>query len=596
MKRFLGVFLALFLTIVVFTQPTAASTNDFTISNFSADYYLSKDNEGRSTLKTIEKITAEFPEINQNHGIERYLVKEYDGYSTGLSVISITDENSNRLNYSSSEQSGNLILRIGDSDTYVHGSQTYVITYTQRDVTKFFSNTNDDEFYWDINGTNWAQPFGAVTAKLHLDLSILNDLNGNMACYFGASGSDNECEISLVGDVATASVNNLASYENMTIAVGFKPHTFTVYKKSLLDIIKENLWVISISVNLLLLGLIIYLRLLKVKNAPGRGVIVAEYLPPKDVDVATAAIIAKKQTNWLAATCIDLAVRHNIRIIEQKNKSILGKSEYSLEFLSANGLNKNETNIVEAMFGHNPEVGSNYKLSRYYPDEKIVEKINKVFLNLSSGMIDGEYYNPVKIVKSKMGRLVFCNIIITIISLALLPQTSQLSFAFVFLTGFISTALGLVIVQSTQPLSVKGRELSDYLKGLELYIKIAEEDRIKVLQSPQGVEKTPVDVSDTKYLVHLYERVLPYAIIFGSEKEWVKVLGKYYELQKANPEWYAGNDIMNVALFGSMMHNFSSSAINNSRMAASGGSSSFGGSGGGGFSGGGGGGGGGGGW
>ena len=36
-----------------------ADVNDFNFSSFDADYYLSKDSEGRSTLKVVERLTAE---------------------------------------------------------------------------------------------------------------------------------------------------------------------------------------------------------------------------------------------------------------------------------------------------------------------------------------------------------------------------------------------------------------------------------------------------------------------------------------------------------------------------------------------------------
>ena len=46
-------------------------------------------------------------------------------------------------------------MQIGSADSYVHGATTYVISYTQRDTIRHFSDTNDDEFYWDVNGTGW---------------------------------------------------------------------------------------------------------------------------------------------------------------------------------------------------------------------------------------------------------------------------------------------------------------------------------------------------------------------------------------------------------------------------------------------------------
>jgi len=142
----------------------------------------------------------------------------------------------------------------------------------------------------------------------------------------------------------------------------------------------------------------------------------------------------------------------------------------------------------------------------------------------------------------------------------------------------------------------KGLALKRYLEGLKLYISVAEKDRIKMLQSPEGAEKVQSFVegdpsADPKLLIKLYERVLPYAVLFGQEKEWNTQLGKYYETAGSQPDWYAGRTAFNAALFSSAMSSFSTSASSASSF-----SSSSGGSSGGGFSGGGGGGGGGGGW
>jgi uncharacterized membrane protein YgcG len=143
------------------------------------------------------------------------------------------------------------------------------------------------------------------------------------------------------------------------------------------------------------------------------------------------------------------------------------------------------------------------------------------------------------------------------------------------------------------PFTDKGLALYRYIQGLKMYISVAEEERLKMLQSPEGAQKTPAgtDPKDPKQLVHLYERVLPYAILFGQEKQWNAQLGKYYESVGAKPDWYSSNAAFNAAAFGSAMNSFSSAS---SYTSAS--SSSSGGSSGGGSSGGGGGGGGGGGW
>jgi len=147
---------------------------------------------------------------------------------------------------------------------------------------------------------------------------------------------------------------------------------------------------------------------------------------------------------------------------------------------------------------------------------------------------------------------------------------------------------GYIMAFVIKPLTDKGLELVRYLKGLEMYIKTAETDRLRMLQSPEGAEKIgmPVNTQDTRQLIKLYEAVLPYAILFGQEKQWNKVLGKYYQTANESPVWFAGTyGAFNAAAFSTAISSFNAATF-----------SSSGGSGGGGSSGGGGGGGGGGGW
>ena len=592
MKRFfLGALVAVLFSIANIGL-VHAGINDFAIRDFQADYYLDKDSDGRSTLKTIELITAEFPSYDQNHGIERAIPMSYDGHSTNLDVQSVTNENDASLSYSTYESNGNSVLRIGGADTYVHGINIYKITYTQRDVTRFFADTNSDEFYWDTNGTNWSQDFDNVTARLHIASNITDSLTGDKSCYYGVAGSTDLCEIIKSDDgTITANVSNLSLNQNMTIAVGFKPQTFNGYKQSPTEILLALLAILyvifcifaTITIVILLI-VIVRLKIKKGKGAPGRGTIIAEYLPPKNVDVALSAVITSNESTWTAATYVDLAVRHNIKIIERK-EGIFKKSVYSLQYVSGEGLTTTEMAIIDALFDKVSVAGTERTLSPNNPDYKLSSALMKIFeVTKTSAKSDG-YYEDDKNLKSMMKKI--------IAAIAILGFLSFFS-VFGFIVGIIGIIISSAIMASTNPLSVKGRELLDYLEGLKLYIKVAEEDRIKVLQSPQGAEKTPIDTNDSAMMVKLYEKVLPYAILFGNEKEWANVLGKFYEQQGMQPSWYSGSDIFNAILFSSAVSSFSSSAITNTYSSPS--SSSSGGSSGGGSSGGGGGGGGGGGW
>ncbi|MBQ1528364.1 DUF2207 domain-containing protein, partial [Candidatus Saccharibacteria bacterium] len=136
--------------------------------------------------------------------------------------------------------------------------------------------------------------------------------------------------------------------------------------------------------------------------------------------------------------------------------------------------------------------------------------------------------------------------------------------------------------------TLEGIKTSKYLDGLKEYMTLAEEDRIKFLQSVKGADTTHNGI------VKLYEKLLPYAVIFGIEDSWMDELNKYYQMDDIdNPYWLHGATYFPISDFHSFTSYTSSSIYSSTASSDSGGSS---GGGGGGFSGGGGGGGGGGGW
>ncbi len=146
--------------------------------------------------------------------------------------------------------------------------------------------------------------------------------------------------------------------------------------------------------------------------------------------------------------------------------------------------------------------------------------------------------------------------------------------------------------------SKKGSEALEHLKGIRLYLTVAEEDRIRMLQSPTGAERTRVDPNDPAAVVKLYEKLLPFAIIWGVEDQWSKTLGERYATTPvADDSLTRSLALHNLSSFS---RGFTSSSFattppvtSSSSWSGSGGSSFSGGSSGGGSSGGGGGGGGG---
>ena len=115
---------------------------------------------------------------------------------------------------------------------------------------------------------------------------------------------------------------------------------------------------------------------------------------------------------------------------------------------------------------------------------------------------------------------------------------------------------------------------------------MAEKDRIEFLQSVKGADTSPEGI------VKLYEKLLPYAALFGLEKSWMKELQHYAEVNEIEtPNWYTTNiaAVSSIDHFTSVINSVSSISTSSTSYSSSGSS----GGGGGGFSGGGGGGGGG---
>ncbi|WP_136045982.1 DUF2207 family protein, partial [Microbacterium sp. K41] len=160
--------------------------------------------------------------------------------------------------------------------------------------------------------------------------------------------------------------------------------------------------------------------------------------------------------------------------------------------------------------------------------------------------------------------------------------------------GLVAAAFAVVLVgiaafysfSKHTVLTPEGARTLEYLQGVREFIRVAEEDRLRMLQSYTGAERREVDGAE---VIHVYERLLPYAMLFGMEDEWGEVLERAYTREQRGAAWIG--DPTSLALRVQLAAFMSSSQSAATYTAPTTGSSSSGGSFGGGFSGGGGGGG-----
>src|SRR5699024_12835135 len=70
----------------------------------------------------------------------------------------------------------------------------------------------------------------------------------------------------------------------------------------------------------------------------------------------------------------------------------------------------------------------------------------------------------------------------------------------------------------------------------------SEAQRLELMQSFAPAHRKTTDTQDGRgTVIELYDRLLPYAVLFGLQKQWTKVLSQAYQrhLVKA-PSWYRG--------------------------------------------------------
>lgn len=587
MKRWLFGVAAAVLVVCGIQMPVQAAANNFTITNYKVDMTLGRDHERRSILTTTETITANFPP-NQNRGLARVFVKDYDGHHTSFALKSVKDEQGNELEHN---WSGNE-LRIGNKDVYVEGQKTYVITYTQRDVTKEYADTGKAEFYWDAIGLDWRVPIQRANVSLKVSDELRSALQTDLKCYKGPHGSSMPCDVAEATHDAifTATAESLPPKNGMTIALGFAPSTFMPYQKTPAEAFGEY-WVmaqIPLSIiAVLLMAVFSYAKWYITGRKSEIKPIAPEYIPPKGVSVLTSAEVLRRYDSLkgsaMVAQLLDLAVRHYIKLYEMRQATWLQSAQYEIEITKdLQALHAEEREVLSDMFeGRLPEVGQRLNLKKLQYNSGYAKRTLDNDKKLEE-LLRGEYDMQMQSERFAKRFRRYATL------------TGVLALA--GLSPMVAVAAIVAYVQSHGwSLTDKGLALRRYLAGLKMYIGVAEEERLKMLQSPEGAEKVAAAGFDVAggaaQQVKLYERALPYAVLFGQEKQWVKQLGAYYEQVGQNPDWYSGQGTFTAAAFASSMSSLSSATTSVSNY-----SSSSGGSSGSGFSGGGGGGGGGGGW
>lgn len=580
--------------------------------------------------------------LTMNTGDTIYIDVERNGIEEPVNKVEVGD--------------GYYNVYIGDADKYVHGEQVYTLSYAFENIVLDRTFTYNDamldqssdylgsgvdhvsawqELYWDTNGNDWEQRFDKVTAKIFLDEAIADSFNGQTACYVGRYGATNtsRCKMRTItenvelddGETFTMSgieftASSLSRGENLTFVMGFDEGTFATPPLHF-----DYRLVAATVVALVGAAAMIFLMAKAwIATAEKRRYYKSlftkpEYTPLPDITVGEMAgnYIGKGlKGDAKVATLLDMAVRHKIELVKSEQNGMFGKKKTTWTIrIKTDTMSKQQATVLKILAGSGGALknGQEITIKSHTATSELQGLLKKFNELVQDGLIRKNLAFDMN-TKTKNGKkptnwsgvLIICTMVwffaglfagvfvleeippyLTLAGEDFLPIIYFATIFGIFLAAIITTAKTSRFVTHTN----QGLEASKYLEGLKMYMEMAEADRLKMFQSVKGADTTHEGI------VRLYEKLLPYAILFKLEESWLKELARYYEFDDVvQPEWYVGVGVFSAHDFSAAMiaasHSVSSTITHSTTTSSSSGSSGFGG----GFSGGGGGGGGGGGW
>ena len=597
-RLFLGAVLAL---IFMPISNIFAGVQDFYFEDFTGDYYLSKDEKGISHLKVVESVTAVFPDYKQNKGICRQIAYT-DQNGANITLPNLTRDNIKVTRngvaepiYSIEKDSGYYNVCTG-TDEYVLGAQVYGFEYEFDKVVTDFGDYQ--ELYWDTNGNGATQKFSKVTARVHL--ADAEWWTGESWCYvgrYGESGQD-RCKTTKLEDGVEFTATKLNAYENLTFDMELKPGSFVVPEP------EKNyayVWILMGLIAICIVTILLAVRKFMKTREKARyykGLFVKpEYQPNAEYSLPEMAeIYIGKKKDAKVAMLLELVVKRKIELVKGEKK------KWNINVRNLDGVGAEYIDLLAILNGGSQvKVGDMIELKSHTASSKLIalkkamekkvtddlEKDGLVTNKWRYGIKNGGFWNAVVLTIVVAPVMIMIGMFILSVLDGVLGLDGTYGGVMVFAGYFYQVAFLVIVVtvliviwvlgeaKKYEAYTLKGLEMSCYMEGLKLYIEMAEAERMKMLQSVKGVD------TSAEGIVKLYEKLLPYAAVFGLEESWLNEMKEYCKVEEIAEPDYLMTGIA-VAELSRTMRMASDIARTATVMSSSGGGSSSGFSGGGG--------------
>jgi uncharacterized membrane protein YgcG len=555
------------LLFLLFFGQLTAHAQDFTVTSYAVDITIHE----KGYFDVVEKYNLNFEA--PKHGIFRDIQTSYDLLNEEdkeetrkikVSNIEVPGYKFDAPSAFGQKMSNNLRIKIGDADITLEGPQQYEIRYRVENA--FIHEKEAIQFYWNIKPSDWNAPFNKIDFKVHLPNGVTLE-EGDCFLYSGTIGSN------------VPSSNFQSSYSNGTFSGTSKPdvvssggEAVTVLLKLPLGSITEikPFWPFWTNYGWIIILTLVYIAFHAIWKKHGKDdhvTTTTSYYPPKGMDPAMVGYLIDDSGD--TADLISLipfwASNGYLTIEEIDEKGWFAKDDTRLNKLKDLEADAPlyQRQLFNGLFASTSEVLVSSLKEKFYTTMSTASGDLKAAAQIY-------YVNKSRRIKNfTIGGLVILILILTPL--------------FLFFWGIIAAiavaVLLLFLIIMSQFLIKKNKEgtaILSELKGFKQFIKVAEENKLKMLLK-----------EDPSY----FESTMSYALAFGMFDKWAK---KFDALNIQPPTWYYSTSgrMMSMNHFSKSFNNSIKST--QSTMVSS--PSSSGGSGGGGSSGGGFGGGGGGSW
>ena len=472
------------------------------INQFSADINIDQN----GTIEVVEEISYHFS--YPRHGIYRYLPYRYEDkdkkqyFDLQYQFLEVTQDGQ-KAQYTKSRQSGNWVLKIGDSDKTISGTHLYKIRYRVKYALSYFENY--DELYWNITGSDWSVPIKLVTAKINFN-KIIGEENVEVKCF--AQNTDSDCQIKK-NDQGV----EFNSSELITVAVNFPKNIVAKIDRPYRKILPFIHYAYNSGWFLLLPILFLFFMIWKWwqvgRDPKGRTTIAPEFSIPDKLGPAQMGVILDEQAGnrEISATFISLIFKGYVKIEEVKTKGLFKRKDYKLTLLKRDfsGLDTYEKNLLEAFFVDWDEIM--LSALKRKTDSKIKQNLDSAKEAMYSSVAAGGYF--VKSPQSVRSLYLGIGIGVLILGFGLIIVSGVFNiFSITFsvaimLVGLIYASFSRAMPQKTR----KGVLVREKILGFKMYMEKAEKYRSKWQEKENMITE-----------------FLPYAVLFGITSEWLKQL------------------------------------------------------------------------